>query len=139
MRDLEIRRVIVAPTDVNEARLYQGVTGYSYHNREKDIVSPVQVASPLACCGPARNANITRQASDESLRPTIPKHELRGIRQQAGSVEDDETGDGHHHHHAGHHQRVLLEDDGIMETLGGLDRPWCWCFGCGCCRCCGEC
>eukprot|EP01054_Gregarina_sp_Poly1_P008565 Gregarina_sp_Poly_1__8564@NODE_507_length_7855_cov_144_722779_g405_i0_p1_GENE_NODE_507_length_7855_cov_144_722779_g405_i0NODE_507_length_7855_cov_144_722779_g405_i0_p1_ORF_typecomplete_len711_score152_05C2/PF00168_30/21C2/PF00168_30/1_6e15C2/PF00168_30/5_3e03Hamartin/PF04388_12/0_23Activator_LAG3/PF11498_8/17_NODE_507_length_7855_cov_144_722779_g405_i043266458 len=153
LQDLERRRVMIAPTDVTENRLYQGVTGYSYHNAAKEAdpsttnsnlnVPAEGAAGPFACCGSPGNRTRGRLSSEDSLHPTIPKHELRGLttsksgnRSSPGDddLDDLETADA-----AGGGKQILLEQDGIIETLGGVNRPWCWCFGCGCMKCCGEC
>eukprot|EP01056_Protomagalhaensia_sp_Gyna25_P005359 Protomagalhaensia_sp_Gyna_25__5358@NODE_682_length_2845_cov_375_846757_g62_i2_p1_GENE_NODE_682_length_2845_cov_375_846757_g62_i2NODE_682_length_2845_cov_375_846757_g62_i2_p1_ORF_typecomplete_len647_score165_73C2/PF00168_30/2_1e02C2/PF00168_30/1_3e17SR25/PF10500_9/0_0048SR25/PF10500_9/46Hamartin/PF04388_12/0_18SMC_N/PF02463_19/0_68TTKRSYEDQ/PF10212_9/1_3TTKRSYEDQ/PF10212_9/1_8e04ZapA/PF05164_13/13ZapA/PF05164_13/4_6CAF1_p150/PF11600_8/11CAF1_p150/PF11600_8/5_2U79_P34/PF03064_16/4_3U79_P34/PF03064 len=158
LKDLELRRVMINPTEVNENRLYQGVTGYSYHNvlKNEDDLSRRSgggggmVGGPFACCSPAAiERGVKRSDSQDSLSPAIPKHELRGLK-GIHSGSEDFDGPNASPANAGNadenvivvgHKQILLEDDGIIETLHGssLRRPRCWCFGCGCMKCCGEC
>lgn len=115
--------------DVSEIAVYGGFTGTSYHNSH---FSPANHSPGWLCCG----SPTAFDADDEqSLYGRLPAHEVRGHYGKAAGSVHDAASSKHYSVGVGVDGRDHFVESGHYH----VNRPVCWCFGCGCCRCCGEC
>lgn len=133
--EMKRRKEPLSSGDVAEVRMYQGVFENDYHNNNNHAtgrrLSMDEAATQLCMCYPSYSG---RNEGDNS---SSAGHYM-------GVPSDSKVLNRGNH---GRERQPLLpfvksystsDRDAIVETMA-MNRPWCWCFGCGCCRCCGEC
>lgn len=133
--------------DANEQGVYAGTMAYAFHGTaDKQAVMEGPGGASWMCCGGSPNqrgkaGTGRRRGSGDSLRASIPAYELRGQEPIQSKAEELMETPAQGWCASPNNKAVpfaIFDDDGLVETLMHR-RAQCWCFGCGCMRCCGEC